>query len=190
MKIVLASGSPRRKELLERLFTGELQILPAEGEEVPPVGAGPDEIVKVLSEAKAREVARKCGREDLVIAADTIVWLGGKLLGKPADEAEAARMLHALSGQDHEVYTGVTLIHGDTVLSEAEMTKVSFRNMTDREIEAYIRSGEPMDKAGAYGIQGLGSVFVRKIEGDFFNVMGLPVCRLGEMLKTQGVELL
>ena len=112
------------------------------------------------------------------------------MLGKPRDEQEAARMLSALSGNVHQVYTGVTVRKGDTVLSAAECTDVKFRKLSGREIDAYIATGEPMDKAGAYGIQGIACLFVEGIEGDFFNVMGLPVCRLGKMLKELGVELL
>lgn len=190
MRIVLASGSPRRKELLERLAVEDLIICPAQGDEIVPEGTGPDETVKLLSRAKAEEVAQKFEKEDLIIAADTIVWNCGKILGKPHNEKEARDMLESLSGRQHEVYTGVTVIHENTVVSHAEMSKVFFRKLTDKEIQAYIRSGEPMDKAGGYGIQGIGSLFVERIEGDFFNVMGLPVCRLGEMLKEQGVELL
>ena len=189
MAIILASGSPRRKQLLEMLGL-EFQVIPAKGEEVIPHGAGPDEAVQALSAQKAASVAAECPAEDVFIAADTIVWYNGAILGKPRDEQEAARMLSSLSGNTHTVYTGVTVRKGDTVVTGAEETQVRFRKLSGREIDAYIATGEPMDKAGAYGAQGLASLFVEGIDGDFFNVMGLPVCRLGKMLKEVGVVLL
>lgn len=190
MAIVLASASPRRKTIMEMLGARDLKILPARGEEVMQDDAGPAETVERLSRAKALEVATKCSQSDVIIAADTIVWLHGRLLGKPADREEAARMLRELSGNSHEVYTGVTIVRGDTVTSEHEVTRVLFRTLTEEEISSYIATGEPMDKAGAYGAQGIGALFIERIDGDFFNVIGLPVCRLGEMLKKQGVKLL
>ena len=167
-----------------------LRILPARGEEIPPEHAGPGELVTALSAAKAREVAARCAAEDLVIGADTIVWVDGRPFGKPHDEAEAAAMLHRLSGDAHEVYTGVTVICRGREVSEYERSRVFFRPLEDEEIARYIRTGEPMDKAGAYGAQGRGALLVERIEGDFFNVMGLPLCRLGKMLKEQGVNIL
>lgn len=190
MSIILASGSPRRKELLEMLGIKDFKIMPAKGEELVPENAGPDEIVKALSLQKAREVARLCSNEDLIIAADTIVWVHGTLFGKPHSKEEAFEMLSTLSGRGHEVYTGVSIIHAGHELSAAERSEVFFRTLSADEITAYIEDGEPMDKAGAYGAQGKGALFVEKINGDFFNVMGLPVCRLGQMLKEQGVRLL
>ena len=189
MGIILASGSPRRKQLLEMLHM-DFTVIPAKGEEVIPHGAGPEETVRTLSEQKAANVAAERPEEDVIIAADTIVWHNGQILGKPRDEQEAARMLSALSGNTHTVYTGVTVRKGDKVLSAAERTNVKFRKLSGHEIDAYIATGEPMDKAGAYGIQGFACLFVEGIQGDFFNVMGLPVCRLGKMLKEVGVELL
>ncbi len=189
MKIILASQSPRRKQLLEMLGA-DFVVIPAKGEEVAPVGAGPGETVRALSRQKAKLVAPQAGPEDIIIAADTIVWYGDMVLGKPRDEQEAARMLSALSGNTHQVYTGVTVQQGDKVISGAECTNVTFRKLSGREIDAYIATGEPMDKAGAYGIQGLGSLFVEGIEGDYFNVVGLPLCRLGKMLKDLGIKLL
>lgn len=190
MKIVLASGSPRRKELLEMLEVPNLTILPAKGEEIPPEGCGPEELVKALSAAKAREVASRCGEDDLVIGADTIVWHEGRPLGKPQSREEAERMLRSLSGRTHRVFTGVTVIRGGRERSEAEESLVRFRELSDGEIRRYVDTGEPMDKAGAYGAQGKGALFVEEIRGDFFNVMGLPLCRLALMLKEQGVEIL
>ena len=196
MAIVLASASPRRKELMEQFCGKDLVIFPAEGEEVVPDNVGPGETVEALARGKAREVAaRLCAegpgnREDIVIGADTIVWHEGRIFGKPHSREEAEAMLRSLSGCTHEVYTGVSLIYGDRELTEHEKTAVTFRVMTEKEILDYIATGEPMDKAGAYGAQGLGALFVSSIEGDFFNVMGLPLCRLGLMLKKTGVELL
>ena len=188
--IVLASASPRRSELMHMLGFSDVIIHPAKGEEHPPKGSSPEETVKALSRAKAEEVAALFQPDTLVIAADTIVWLDGEILGKPHSEEQAFSMLHQLSGRDHEVYTGVTLLDGEGELSEAERSVVHFRELSDEEIRRYIATGEPMDKAGAYGAQGKGALFVRAIEGDFFNVMGLPVCRLGQMLAKKGVPIL
>ena len=190
MDIILASSSPRRRELMEMLGTRNLRILPAVGEEIPPAHADGAELVKALALQKAREVAARVEADALVIGADTIVWVDGRPFGKPHSEAEAAAMLRRLSGDCHTVYTGVAVLHGGETLVEAEESRVWFRELTDAEISRYIATGEPMDKAGAYGAQGKGALFVRAIEGDFFNVMGLPLCRLGQMLKKMGVELL
>ena len=191
MEIILASGSPRRRELMEMLCPDRLRILPAVGEESADPALPPDELVKVLSRHKAEEVAaRYAAPEDVVIGADTVVALDGQILGKPRDAGDARRMLRALSGRTHSVYTGVTVIRGGTSLSHAERTEVFFRPLSDGEIERYIATGEPMDKAGAYGAQGWASLFVERLEGDFFNVMGLPLCALGQLLKQLGVNLL
>lgn len=190
MSVVLASASPRRRELLEMLGVKDFVICPAKGEEKLAFEQSPDNIVCSLSAAKAQEVRESCGDDDIIIAADTIVWSDGSVFGKPETENEAKLMLSSLSGKSHEVYTGVTVIKGDKIISEAECTKVHFRKLEEAEIDAYVSSGEPMDKAGAYGIQGKASLFAEGIEGDFFNVMGLPLCRLGKMLKTIGVSLL
>lgn len=190
MSFVLASASPRRKELMEMLGVGDLRIVPARGEEKADPGLGPEELVKALAAHKAREVAAQCAPEDVIVAADTIVWAGGRVFGKPRDEAEAARMLRTLSGRRHEVYTGVAVIRNGREILGAERSAVRFRALSEREIAAYIATGEPMDKAGAYGAQGKAALFVEGIEGDFFNVMGLPLCRLGTMLSELGVELL
>lgn len=190
MSVVLASASPRRSELLQMLGVRDFLICPAKGEEKAEEGKSPVDIVCSLSAAKAEEVRANFGEDDIVIAADTIVWCADRVFGKPKSEDEAKRMLKELSGKSHEVYTGITLIKGEKIVSEAECTKVHFRQLEDEEIEAYVKSGEPMDKAGAYGIQGKASLFAECIEGDFFNVMGLPLCKLGKMLKTIGVSLL
>ena len=143
-----------------------------------------------ISAAKAMEVSKLCDRSDVVIAADTIVWHHGKVYGKPHSRQEAIEMLESLSGDTHQVFTGVTVMHNGHLDIQSEMSRVSFRQLNRQEIEHYVDTGEPMDKAGAYGAQGKAALFVRGIEGDFFNVMGLPLCRLGEMLKEQGVGLL
>ena len=168
----------------------DLKIIPAKGEETAPEGLGPAELVMALSAAKAREVAALCGEDDVIVGADTIVWFQDRVYGKPHSPEEAAAMLGELSGQTHQVFTGVTVIRGPREISEAEMSYVHFRRLSEREIAAYVATGEPMDKAGAYGAQGKAALFVRGIDGDFFNVMGLPLCRLGRMLNMQGVELL
>lgn len=175
---------------MEMLAAPDLKILPAKGEEIAPEGLGPEELVKALSAAKAREVAALCREDDVIVGADTIVWHEGRVYGKPHTPQEACEMLRRLSGRTHQVYTGVTVIRGERELCEAEMSTVRFRELSGEEIAAYVATGEPMDKAGAYGAQGKAALFVRGIEGDFFNVMGLPLCTLGEMLKKQGVELL
>ena len=190
MAVILASGSPRRRELMEMLKVRDLKIIPAKGEECPPEGAGPEETVKALARAKCAEVGAIAAAGDTVVAADTIVWFDGKIYGKPHSEQEAFEMLTALSGATHEVYTGVAVLAGGEMHVEAERTLVHFRAIAPEEIRAYIATGEPMDKAGAYGAQGRGAVFVRGIDGDFFNVMGLPLCRLDAMLKRTGMELL
>lgn len=190
MEIVLASGSPRRRELLEMLGVLNMKILPAKGEELAPAGLEPQELVMCLASAKAHEVAALCEDEDLIIAADTIVWHEGRVYGKPPSRQEAVDMLHTLSGKSHQVFTGVSVIRHGRELREYEMSTVHFRPLDDGEIERYVDTGEPMDKAGAYGAQGKAALFVRGIDGDFFNVMGLPLCRLGQMLKEQGVGLL
>ena len=191
MNLVLASASPRRKELLEMLRVPALEIVPARGPETAPPGLGPEELVKHLSAHKAEEVAAGLDDPDaVVIGADTVVVLDGAVLGKPRNDGDAARMLRALSGRSHTVFTGVTVLRGETRLCRAERTEVYFRALSEGEISRYIATGEPMDKAGAYGAQGLASLFVERLEGDFFNVMSLPLCLLGTMLKELGVELL
>ena len=186
MNWILASGSPRRRELLEMLGVLDLTIRPAKGPERATPGAGPEQTVRELSLHKAREVAQTCAPEDIIIAADTIVYLDGAILGKPRDHDDAVRMLTALSGREHIVYTGVAVLRGGELRQAAERTAVRFRPLTSGEIERYIATGEPMDKAGAYGIQGLGARFVKGIRGDYNNVVGLPVGRLYQELKSRG----
>ena len=190
MSVILASGSPRRKELLEMLGVEDLKVIPAKGEESVAEDLGPGELVMALAAQKGREVKELCPGDDVIIAADTIVWHEGGVFGKPHSREEAVSMLRSLSGRSHEVYTGVCVIKGQREILRYNMSQVHFREMTEDEIEAYVNTGEPMDKAGAYGAQGKGAIFVERIVGDFFNVMGLPLCTLGEMLKEQGVKVL
>ena len=187
-KIILASGSPRRQELLGRIGIRDFQISVPQVEEVCPEGLTPQETVCHISRQKSAAVASQ--PEDIVITADTMVFLDDKRLGKPRDEADALRMLSALQGRSHLVCTGVTVRQADTLLTRAQTTQVWFRPASEAELKAYIRSGEPMDKAGAYGVQGLGALLVERIDGDFFNVMGLPVVLLSRMLAQFGVTLL
>ena len=188
MALILASASPRRKELLEMLGAKNMKVIPAKGEEAPCEGLSPAETVMALAGAKAAEVAGQAAEGDTVIAADTIVCLDGRKLGKPHSVAEAAEMLRALSGRAHEVYTGLAVRHNEHCELTYERTAVRFKPLTGQEIAAYIATGEPMDKAGAYGIQGRASLFVEGIDGDYFNVVGLPVCTLGKLLSSLGVE--
>lgn len=190
MEIILASRSPRRRELLSQIGLKGFRVMASEVDEQVEGNPPPGELVEELSLRKARAVGAQAGEEDLVIAADTVVVLDGAVLGKPADERDAFAMLSALSGNRHRVYTGVTVLRGERALTEHEETLVAFRELEPDEISAYIATGEPMDKAGAYGIQGLGSLLVSRLEGDYFNVMGLPLFRLGKMLTAFGLNLL
>lgn len=189
-KIVLASGSPRRQELLGRMGITDFTVRVPEVEESYPAGLSPEETVCYISREKSDAARLLCDENELIITADTMVFLDDKRLGKPKDEAQALEMLTALAGRRHTVCTGVTVRRGDVILTRAQSTDVYFRPATERELRAYIRTGEPMDKAGAYGVQGKGSLLVRRIDGDFFNVMGLPVEMLAEMLKTFEFDLL
>lgn len=189
MAMILASQSPRRRELLGQMgfsFT----VRPAKGEELPHPELTPAQLVEELARQKALEVSAEAASDDVVVAADTVVAIDGVVLGKPRDKAHAAEMLSALSGREHTVYTGVAVKRGKTLLVEHEATQVRFRPLTQREIDLYIQTGEPMDKAGAYGIQGFGALLIEGIQGDYYNVMGLPVCRLGGILRQLGVDCL
>ena len=190
MSIILASQSPRRRQLLGQIGLDHFIVRPARGEEVMDPALSPAQLVEELSRQKAREVAGASDPGDLVIAADTVVAIDGRVLGKPHDREEACAMLSALSGREHTVYTGVTVCRDDRMLTQHEATQVRFRSLSPREIQAYVDSGEPMDKAGAYGVQELGALLVEGIRGDYFNVVGLPLCRLGQMLSQFGMELL
>ena len=189
MRIILASQSPRRRELLERMGISEFEVIPAKAEESALLTRTltPDQLVEELSRRKCAEVSA-AHPDALVIAADTMVAVNNRVLGKPHSEKDAARMLAALSGRLHMVYTGVTIAQGVKSITEHEMTFVRFCTLSQADIIRYIATGEPMDKAGAYGIQGYGSVLVEGISGDYYNVMGLPVCRVARLLARFGVD--
>jgi len=189
-KIILASQSPRRQLLLRQIGLEDFTILVPKADESYDESASPQEIVISICRKKA-ETARMLAQDDetIIITADTMVFLDGLRLGKPRSEAEAFSMLRSLSGRSHHVCTGVTVCQGDRLDSRAETTVVRFRPMSDEEIWSYVRSGDPMDKAGSYGIQGKAALFVEGIDGDYFNVMGLPLHLLGQMLKDFGVAL-
>lgn len=187
MEVILASQSPRRKELMG-LFHIPFTIRVSDADETMPPELSPAEAVALVSRRKAEAVPRQA--DDLVIAADTIVVLGKEILGKPKDPDDARRMLHLLSGRDHQVMTGMTLLRGETAIVCTEITDIHFRPLSDREIDAYIRTGEPMDKAGSYGIQGGAALFAERLVGDYYNVMGLPVCRLGQLLREIAPEIM
>ena len=181
MAIILASASPRRKELL-KFITEDFTVRVSDAEEITDPDFTAEEAVKSLAVIKGEAVAKDFP-DDTVISADTIVVLDGKILGKPADEEDAFRMLSSLSGRTHEVFTGVCVIYGDKKQVFAERTEVSFYPLSEEEIRAYIATSEPADKAGAYGIQGKGCTLVKSISGDYNNVVGLPVARLNRILK-------
>lgn len=189
-RIILASSSPRRKELLSQIGL-RFDVEPSDCPEDPPYVAEPHEIAKSLSIQKAREVARR-NRNAVVIGADTVVEVQGQILGKPNAEAEALDMLRALSGRAHRVITGFTVIDADSAreVTCSVETKVYMKLLTEDDIAAYVRSGEPLGKAGGYAIQGLGSVIIERIEGDYHNVVGLPVSALSETLKGFGIRVL
>lgn len=203
-QIILASASPRRKELLEQIGM-EFEICPAKGEEVITQNR-PDAVVLELSRQKAEEVAAGVltyhethpdlvtPQDILVIGADTVVAYGDKILGKPKDEADAGRMLMLLQGKKHSVYTGITLVFIDKNGRTGEhrffeRTDVTMYPMDEDEINRYIATGEPMDKAGSYGIQGRCAIYIKQIEGDYNNVVGLPVARLYQELRCIGYDL-
>ena len=188
MEIILASGSPRRKELLTAMGIRDFQVMVPDFDEASVGPFPPADLVRRLAVGKARAVADQVGDGPLIIAADTVVALEDMVLGKPHSTADAKDMLRRLSGVTHRVFTGITIHCCGRESTHYECTEVTFRHLTDEEIDCYVRTGEPMDKAGAYGIQGLGAQLISGINGDFFNVMGLPVCRLGEMLRLFGVD--
>lgn len=178
--IILASKSPRRKELLS-IITNDFVIKTADVDETLPENIAPDKAVEYLSEIKAEPFKND---KDIVIGADTVVAIDGKILGKPKDKADAYNMLKMLSGKEHSVFTGVTVISNGKCDTFSVETRVKFFALSDDEINDYINTGEPFDKAGAYGIQGKGSLLVEKIDGDYFNVVGLPVSKLAKSLST------
>lgn len=187
MQLILASQSPRRKELLG-LFHIPFTVCAADIDETMDPAIDPAREVARVSRAKAEAVPR--GEADVIIAADTIVVLDGKILGKPVDEADAIGMLTALSGRDHQVMTGLTVLRGNAFLNRTEITDIHFRELSQKEIAAYVATGEPLDKAGSYGIQGGAALFAEKLHGDYYNVMGLPVCTLYQMLREIAPEIM
>lgn len=189
MGIILASASPRRKELLSLLGVDFKVICGEIDESIDKDLPVPDEI-KRLSYEKAKAVSGRASADDVIIAADTVVTLSGEVFGKPADSQEAFSMLKTLSGKTHEVITGVTVRKGDRADTRAAVTKVTFRELSDTEINAYIATGDPFDKAGGYAIQGISCIFATGISGDHFNVYGLPLGLLAEMLRGCGVKIL
>jgi len=191
-KIILASASPRRQELLHQIGL-EFDVVPSMSEERIDTTLSAEEVVKQLSFIKASDVANRVDPDRLVIGADTIVVFQHRILGKPKDRNDAVHMLKMLSGREHRVLTGFTVMHigQHKVISDYEETFVKFMELSDEEIDSYINTGEPFDKAGAYGIQRYGSLLVEKIVGDYFNVVGLPVAKLARVLKSEfGVRIL
>ena len=187
MNVILASQSPRRRELLGLLripFTVRVADI---DEAMDPQGDPASEVARV-SALKANAIPRSA--DELVIAADTIVVCDGQILGKPRDEADAFRMLQLLSGRAHQVMTGMTVLYRDKAVTHTEITQIHFRPLSEKEIRGYIRTGDPMDKAGSYGIQSGAALFADRLEGDYFNVVGLPVCRLGMILRQLVPEIL
>lgn len=187
MKLILASQSPRRKELMG-LFHIPFTVQVADVDETMDPKKEPFDEVARVSRLKAAAVPHQ--QDDVVVAADTIVVCDGQVLGKPRDEEDAFRMLSLLNGRDHQVMTGMTVLRGDREVVCTEVTDIHFKPLTPAVIRRYIRTGEPMDKAGAYGIQGGAALFAEKMVGDYYNVMGLPVCRLGMILEELAPEIL
>ena len=188
--MILASGSPRRRELLSQLGLSPI-VRPSDIDETPLPGESPTQLVLRL----ARQKAHACERDlpaglqgQTVIAADTTVWFRDVELGKPTDAADARRMLGMLSGHTHHVSTGVAIVRAGEERSFVETSDVTFYELTPGQIDAYVQSGEPMDKAGAYGIQGLGRLLVREIRGDYFNIVGLPLARLARELEAMAAD--
>lgn len=179
--VILASASPRRKELFSYLCDN-FRVIPSKYKEVIPPEVKPEDAAVFLSEMKCKSLS-EVYRSSFVVGCDTVVILDGMILGKPHDEKDAERILNLLSGKEHQVITGVTLCYKKLYRSFKCVTKVKFRELSHNEIMYYIASGEPMDKAGAYGIQGLGAMLAERIEGDFFNIVGLPLTMLSEEIE-------
>ena len=188
-KIILASTSPRRHGLAQEMGL-EFEIVPSNYEEDMTMNLSSEELAKTLAYGKAKEVAVRI-KEGVVLGVDTFVVFEGKKLGKPKSKEDAFQMLKSFSGKFQEVYSGVALIDCETgkEIKDVEITKVKFREMEDLEIESYIKTGEPMDKAGAYGIQGLSSIFIEKVDGCYTNVVGFPVHNIYKNLKKIGVNI-
>ena len=190
-EIILASASPRRAELLKQLRLN-FRVTPSDADETLAPGLGPEEQVQNLAVRKAMEVAEGIQSNTVVIGADTVVVKDGRILGKPRDPGEAEEMLQTLRDTWHQVLTGVAVIDCSSgrILQDFECTRVKMKPLSRETIKAYIQTGEPMDKAGSYGIQGMGAILVERIEGCYFNVVGLPLARLASMLEEYGVRVL
>ncbi len=182
--LVLASNSPRRSEILTKAGFA-FAVRPTDADESVPDGISPKETAERVSLIKARAALIRASDGDIIVAADTLVTIDGKILGKPRDKEQAAVMLKTLSGRTHTVHTGVTVIRNNETTTFSVATDVTFYDLSDAEISAYIATGEPFDKAGAYGIQGYGSLLVKEIYGDYYNVMGLPVAALSRVLRKE-----
>lgn len=187
--IILASSSPRRQELLNQIGC-KFKVVPSGAEEDNSKTLPPEQLVINNAVAKAQDVADKLDGNDVIIGADTIVVMNGEVYGKPVNVADAKRMLSSLSGNVHTVYTGIALIKGNTVWRDFEKTTVKLSKLTSGEIDQYIATGEPMDKAGAYAIQGIATVFIEEIQGCYTNVVGLPLNKLANLCKKAGINLL
>lgn len=177
MKIILASKSPRRKEILETMGVS-FEIDVADVDESVSDDFSPVEAVCEISKRKAQRIAERHGEDEIVISADTVVVIDGKIIGKPKDKEDAFCILKNLSGRTHEVYTGFTVCANGKTKTDFEVTKVHFKELCDDDIRRYIETGEPMDKAGAYGIQQKGNLFVDYIHGDYYNVVGFPISKI------------
>lgn len=189
MEIILASNSPRRRELLENMGVKFTAVSP-DFDEDSVNGLSPTDTVERLALGKAESIA-KDNPDAIVIGSDTIVDIDGEILGKPKDASDAKRMITLLSGRTHSVCTGLAIVRGDKKIVTHEVTKVTFKKLAQDEIDGYVASGEPMDKAGSYGIQKLGSMLVERIDGDFFTVVGFPVCKTAQILRDEwGIKLL
>jgi len=187
-KIILASSSPRRKDLLLQIGL-KFEVDPSDYKEDMGLKMSPKELAEYLSLGKAKDVAQR-HKDSIIIAADTFCVFNGELLGKPKTKEEAVGMLQKLSGNVHSVITGFTIIDTKTnkQISKSVETKVYFKKLSSNEINNYVASGEPLDKAGAYAVQNRGGLFVEKIEGDYFNIVGLPIMPLAEELKNFGID--
>ena len=188
MKLILASASPRRRDILDAAKIPYV-VRPSSADETYPADMAAIDVPELLARRKAEAVAREAEPDAVVIGADTVVLLDGKLLGKPKNAEDAKAMLRSLSGRTHQVVSGIAVVAGDTCLSDTVVTNVAMRPLREEEIDAYVRRDQPLDKAGAYGIQEAAGLFVTGIQGDYYNVVGLPLCRLGELLAAVGFSL-
>lgn len=187
-RLILASGSPRRRALLEDRLGLDVVVRPADIDESPKHGEAPAAMVQRLARRKVSAV--EADMEDLVVGADTVVIVDGEVLGKPEDDTRAERMLRALSGREHSVLTGVAVKRGPQGASGVDRTKVRFRRLGPAEIQWYVETGEPLDKAGGYAVQGIGGIFVEHLEGSETGVIGLPLARLAVLANSVGVNLM